>query len=98
VENLTHQWGTSASVPNCLTHKFRHTYTTRLLEHGVDVRVVKELLGHEEHQEHRHLYRGHGCLAERRRAATPVVALSTKQAGACLEVLYVENLRSASGS
>ena len=29
-------------------HRFRHTYATRLLEHGVDVRVVKELRGHED--------------------------------------------------
>ena len=29
-------------------HRFRHTYGTRLLEAGVDVRLVKELMGHED--------------------------------------------------
>lgn len=27
-------------------HTFRHTYATRMLEHGVDVFMLKELMGH----------------------------------------------------
>jgi site-specific recombinase XerD len=46
VEHITDLWGEAASLPDCLPHRFRHTYATKLLESGVDVRVVKELLGH----------------------------------------------------
>ena len=27
-------------------HTFRHTYATRMLEHGVDIFMLKELMGH----------------------------------------------------
>ena len=43
---MTHAWGQAAQVPDCTPHRFRHTYATRLLEGGVDLRVVKELMGH----------------------------------------------------
>jgi integrase/recombinase XerC len=48
LEDLTHRWGQAAGVPRCLPHRFRHTYATRLLRAGVDIRLVKELLGPED--------------------------------------------------
>jgi site-specific recombinase XerD len=41
VENLTHEWGEAAGVPDCLPHRFRHTDATRLPRAGVDVRVCE---------------------------------------------------------
>lgn len=35
-------------MPACSPHHCRHTYGTQLLRQGVDVRVVKDLLGHED--------------------------------------------------
>jgi integrase/recombinase XerD len=46
IERLTHQWGTRAEVPNCLPHRFRHTFATDLLRQGTDIRVIQILLGH----------------------------------------------------
>lgn len=48
VENFTYAWGEAAQVRDCVPHRFRHTCGTRLLATRVDVRLVKELMGHED--------------------------------------------------
>ena len=46
MERLTHQWGERAQVPNCLPHRFRHTFATDLLRQRTDIRVIQTLLNH----------------------------------------------------
>jgi len=46
IERLTHQWGEQARVPDCLPHRFRHTFATDLLRQGTDIRVIQTLLNH----------------------------------------------------
>ncbi len=50
LERLTHEWGEAAQVPACTPHRFRHTFATGLLQGGVDIRVIKEAMGHQDIQ------------------------------------------------
>ena len=41
IERLTHQWGERAQIPNCLPHRFRHTFATDPLRQGTDIGVIQ---------------------------------------------------------
>lgn len=46
IERMTHRWGERASVVNCIPHRFRHSFATKMIRAGVNPRIVKEALGH----------------------------------------------------
>jgi site-specific recombinase XerC len=45
---LRKKWGTEAKVPNCLPHRFRHSFGTEPLVKTRDLRLVHEAMGHED--------------------------------------------------
>ena len=47
VERIVAKWGEKAQVADCLPHRARHSFASMLLEQGVDIRVIKDAMGHE---------------------------------------------------
>lgn len=46
VRNVIRRVGEDAGIPELHPHLLRHTAATRLLNQGVDIRTLQELLGH----------------------------------------------------
>ncbi len=77
VKNAVRLSGISKNV-GC--HTFRHCFATHLLESGVDIRTVQELLGHSNVATtmiYTHVMKkpGHGCIAEQQRSCDQALML-----------------------
>lgn len=48
LERITARWGQRAGVPNCIPHRFRHSFATKLLRNTKDIRLVQKAMGHED--------------------------------------------------
>ncbi len=46
LEDMTHRWGRQAQVPDCLPHRFRHSFATELLRRTKNLRLTQEAMGH----------------------------------------------------
>jgi integrase/recombinase XerD len=48
VGRRTHAWGrlVEPEIPQCIPHRFRHSYATAMLERGVNVRKIQKLMNH----------------------------------------------------
>lgn len=46
IERRTQEWGRQAGVPDCTPHRFRHSVATLLLERGVNIVFIQQILGH----------------------------------------------------
>lgn len=72
---------------NFTPHMFRHTYATELLRNGVNVKVIQELLGHEQVQTTMNLYlhpSDEDIRSEYNRAQNSKMFRNTEQGGADL--------------